>query len=84
MAKLGRILKFGTILESDLSEKVTKHPLWEGSILQQRMKLEILNISDIRVWLDERGKVPDLTESENDLFHALVEVSESWERSFEF
>lgn len=75
--------KFGTILETDLSEKVTKHRLWEGSILQQSAKLGMLTISDIRLWLDKRGKVPDMTESENDFFHALVEVSESWERSFE-
>lgn len=76
--------KFGTILESELTEKVTKSPLWEGSILQQKAKLGMLNISDIKEKIESYGKCDDLTENEADLFHALIECDEHWERGWEF
>jgi len=81
---LPKIIKFGTILESELAEKVTKHPLWEGSILQGEAKLGMLNISDIKEKIESYGKCDDLTDSEADLFYALVECDKNWEQRWEF
>lgn len=75
---------FGTILETELTEKVTKSPLWEGSILQQKAKIGILNISDIKKKIESYRKMDDLTKNEADLFHALVEFYENWDREWEF
>ena len=59
--------------------------MWgEGSIPQGKAKLGILNISDIKEKIESYGKCDDLTDSEADLFYALVECDEHWEQRWEF